>query len=66
MSYFLTDDNAYTFIRNRYDSPGKTMYVSGTTPEFMEGSAPKHSLPPWAVTNGEWRGDSNSLSRSRL
>lgn len=22
MSYFLTDDNAYTFIRNRYDSPG--------------------------------------------
>ena len=22
MSYFLTYDNAYTFIRNRYDSPG--------------------------------------------
>ena len=38
MSYFLTDDNVYTFIRNRYDSPDKAMYVSGTTPEFMEGS----------------------------
>lgn len=41
------------------------MYVLGTTPEFMEGSAPKYSLPPWAVTNGEWRGGSNSISRSR-
>lgn len=25
----------------------------------------KHSLPPWAVTNGEWRDGSNSLLKSR-
>lgn len=38
MSYSLTDVNVYVFIRNAMIAPDKAMYVSGTTPEFMEGS----------------------------
>lgn len=37
------------------------MYVSGTNTEDMERSALIRSLTPWAVTNGEWRGGSNSM-----
>lgn len=29
MSYSLTDDNVYTFIRNRYDSPGQGNVCGG-------------------------------------
>lgn len=42
-------------------APEQAMYVAWTKPELMEGSALIHSLPPWAVPNGEWRGGSNSI-----
>ena len=37
MSYSLTDDNVYTFIRNRYDSPGQGNVCVGNAPGIYGG-----------------------------
>lgn len=37
MSYSLTDDNVYTFIRNRYDSPGQGNVCVGNDPGIYGG-----------------------------
>lgn len=37
MSYSLTDDNVYTFIRNRYDSPGQSNVCDGNDPGIYGG-----------------------------
>lgn len=37
MSYSLSDDNVYTFIRNRYDSPGQGNVYVGNDPGIYGG-----------------------------